>query len=98
MLAWSFAERRPDLLVWVTDGHDPVYLGSDDGRFIKATASLSTPMTVLSRGAKGNGRCIFADGRFIKASGRFIKRREKLRQGQWPFYQGQWPFYQGAQL
>ena len=78
MLSWSFAEWPNDQTsVLVTDGHDPVYLGSDDGRLIKATAILSTPMAVLSRGAKGNDRCVKADGRFIKANGRFIKRREK---------------------
>ena len=69
--------RPPRLGYGWPSSYDPVYLGSDDGRLIKATAILSTPMAVLSRGAKGNDRCIKADGRFIKANGRFIKRREK---------------------
>ena len=46
--------RPPRLGYGWPNSYDPVDLGSDDGRRIKATGILSTPMAVLSRGAKGN--------------------------------------------
>ena len=73
--------RPPRLGYGWPNSYDPVYLGSDDGRFIKAI--LSTRRARRAIFIKANGRfikrrekqCVKANGRFIKANGRFIKGR-----------------------